>query len=187
MAHVGEVERGEQRMPTRRETLGAVAGAAWLASDASAARAADDGPVAALTAFLRAFENCDLPRMEAAFADDATSFDRAPPGPLGDFAPYRRAPGMPAGMREIARTLPQRVPGPPYHRVQPDNLACQIHGDIALCTFELDGIDNLGRRTVILIRQARGWKILHIHASNLYRGTPAAMRTPIIVGSAKTG
>jgi ketosteroid isomerase-like protein len=156
-------------MPTRRETLNGIAGAACLAAEPISAAVTDDSPQAALAAFLHAFENCDLPRMEAAFANDATCFDRAPRGPLGDFSPYRLAPGMPAGMRELATTLPRRVPGPPYQRVEPNNLACRIVGDIALCTFELDSADDLGRRTVVFIRQARAWKILHIHASNLYR------------------
>lgn len=160
-------------MLNRRDAVGGFLGAALVPGGLAGAALAESGPQAALLAFLRAFENCDLPRMEAAFAPDATCFDRAPADPA-DLAPYHRAMGMPAGMRHLALTLPKTVPGPPYHRVDPQGLACVLHGDIALCTFELEGDDNLGRRTVVLRNEADGWKIIHIHASNIYL---AAKRT----------
>lgn len=152
-------------MLSRREALSAAAGAA---SNGLIKRApAKDGPEEALMAFLRAFEDCDLPRMEAAFARDATCFDRAPREP-GDLARYRRKTGMPDGMRQLAMNLPKSAAGPPYQRLDPRNLACETYGEIALCTFELDGADGLGRRTIVLRRQEGGWKIIHIHASNVY-------------------
>jgi len=154
-------------MLTRREALHGVGGATLAFGEIADAAVTDDGPRAALLAFLRAFENCDLPRMEAAFARGATYFDRAPRAP-GDPALYRRGTGMPAGMRQIASTLPRTVPGPPYHRLEPRNLACDVHGEMALCTFELDSADSLGRRTIALRNGADGWKIIHIHASNIY-------------------
>jgi len=152
-------------MLSRREALSAAAGAA---SNGLIKRApAKDGPEEALMAFLRAFEDCDLPRMEAAFARDATCFDRAP-REAGDLVRYRRKTGMPDGMRQLAMNLPKSAAGPPYQRIDPRNLACDVYGEIALCTFELDGPDSLGRRTIILRRQEGGWKIIHIHASNVY-------------------
>jgi ketosteroid isomerase-like protein len=154
-------------MLTRRETLSGVGGATLASGARANATAADHSAQAALLSFLRAFEDCDLARMEVAFARDATCFDRAPREP-GNLASYRRAAGMPAGMRQLASTLPARVPGPPYQRLIPRNLACETYGEIALCTFELDGADGLGRRTIVLRRQAEGWKITHIHASNVY-------------------
>jgi ketosteroid isomerase-like protein len=153
----------------RREALGigltltAAPVAALNGDDAASAEAA-------LMAFLRSFAACDLPAMEAAFAPDATSFNAVNAG-TGDPAPERqslkRAPGMPDGMRRLALTLPKERPGPPYHR--PDlinDLMVQVVGDIALCTFHFDNPERLGRRTVILVRRAGGWKILHLHASN---------------------
>ena len=156
-------------MLTRREALYGVGGVPLAAGEVANAALMDDGPQAALLAFLHAFENCDLARMEAAFARGATYFDRAPREP-GNPALYRRGTGMPDGMRQIASTLPKTVPGPPYHRLEPRNLACERHGEIALCTFELDSADSLGRRTIALRQQAYGWKIIHIHASNVYGG-----------------
>ena len=154
-------------MLNRRDAVGGFLGAAVVPGGLASAARVEAGPQDALLAFLRAFENCDLPRMEAAFARDATCFDRAPADP-GDLAPYHRAAGMPPGMRHLALTLPKTVPGPPYHRVDPQGLACVLHGDIALCTFELEDADNLGRRTVVLRHEADAWKIIHIHASNIY-------------------
>ncbi len=153
----------------RREALGigltltATPVAALNGDDAASAEAA-------LFSFLRSFAACDLPAMEAAFAPDATSFNAVNAG-TGDPAPERqslkRAPGMPDGMRRLALTLRKERPGPPYHR--PDlinDLMVQVVGDIALCTFHFDNPERLGRRTIILVRRAGGWKILHLHASN---------------------
>jgi len=120
-----------------------------------------------LLAFLHAFENCDLPAMEGAFAPDATHFDRALPTANGDLGVYRRGQGMPPGMRHIAETLPRTQPGPPYHHVTPEDLLVQGDSDVAVCTFHLPSADSLGRRTVVLQRRAGVWKIIHIHASNV--------------------
>lgn len=120
-----------------------------------------------LLAFLHAFENCDLPQMEAAFAPDATHFDRALPTASGDLGVYRRGQGMPPGMRHLAETLPQTQAGPPYHHVAPEDLLVQGDRDVAVCSFHLPSADSLGRRTVVLQRRGGAWKIIHIHASNV--------------------
>lgn len=153
----------------RREALGmglaltAAPAVALVDDDAASAEAA-------VMAFLRSFAACDLPAMEAAFAPDATSFDALVAG-ADELAPARaslkRAPGMPEKMRQIALTLPKERTGPPYHR--PDliqDLLVQVAGDMALCTFHFDNPDRLGRRSIVLVRSARQWRILHIHASN---------------------
>lgn len=153
----------------RREALGL--GLVMTAAPASALGAGDAAMAeAALMAFLQHFAACDLPAMEAAFASDATSFDVVNAG-TGGAAPARdsimRAPGMPEAMRRIALALPKERPGPPYHR--PDlinDLMVQVEGDIALCTFHFDNPERLGRRTIVLVRRAGEWRILHIHASN---------------------
>lgn len=154
-------------MITRREALTAAAVTACAATDVAHGLPAED-PEQVLRSFLKAFEDCDLVRMEAAFAPDATYFDRAPRA-ADDPEHYRRGHGMPAEMRMLAAALPQQVPGPPYHRIDPRNLTCDRHGETTLCTFELEDADSLGRRTILLRRDAGGWKIAHIHASNVYR------------------
>lgn len=149
--------------PDRRALLG---GLTLLGACATEAHASGD-PRDVLLAFLRAFENCDLPAMEAAFASDATYFDRAVPTANDDLSHYRRGQGMPAGMRALAESLPRTIPGPPYHRVTPIDLLVQGSGDTAICSFHLEDGHTLGRRTVVLVRRGGAWKILHIHASNV--------------------
>lgn len=122
-----------------------------------------------LIGFLRSFEDCDLPRMESAFAEDATYFDRALPTETQDLSHYRRGRGMPAGMRRLAQQLPATQPGPPYHRLTPEDLLIQEDDDVAVCSFHLPSQSALGRRTIILRRRAGQWKIIHIHASNIQR------------------
>lgn len=158
----------------RRETLGI--GAALAATPAAATAAVFGGEdaaasaEAALMAFLRSFAACDLPAMEAAFAPDAVSFDAVTAGidqPAPTKESRKRTPGMPEAMRRIALALPKERPGPPYHR--PDliqDLLVQVEGNMALCTFHFDNPDRLGRRTIILVRRANAWRILHVHASN---------------------
>lgn len=128
---------------------------------------------AALHAAMRTLENCDLAAMEAAFAPDAVTFDRVlataeGSGPL-DLAAYRRQPGLPNGLRQLAEVLPRLRPGgPPYQKLEPLDLMVQVSGDMALCTFHLESRrDGLGRRTIVLIRRDGDWRILHLHASNV--------------------
>nr|NUR38044.1 SnoaL-like domain-containing protein [Sphingomonas sp.] len=140
-----------------------------LTASAADASASTQSAESVLLQFLRDFENCDLPRMDSAFAPDATYFDRSPAVTVESFEPYRRGRGMPAGMRKLATELPKTKPGPPYHRVQPIDLLTQSTGRTAIFTFHLEGEDSLGRRTVVLERRSNGWKIIHIHASNIQR------------------
>jgi hypothetical protein len=71
-------------------------------------------------------------------------------------------------MRRVAERMKRERPGPPYHRPdQIDDLLVQVVGDMALCTFMFDSPDRIGRRTIVLVRRAGAWRILHIHASNL--------------------
>jgi ketosteroid isomerase-like protein len=148
----------------------ALAASAVLAPCVAAADPRADAE-AALRAFLHAFENCDLPAMEAAFAPDATGFDRViasskgSPAPL-DLAALRRRPGMPAGMRAVAVDLPKRGGSPPYQTLDPKDLLVQVAGDMALCTFDLESPTGVGRRTIVLVRRSGMWKTLHVHASN---------------------
>ena len=157
----------------RRETLGLGLLLAASPAMAAAAEGADDAASAeaALRAFLRSFADCDLVAMEAAFAPDATSFDAltaGPNAPVPTLTAMKRAPGMPAIMRRVAERMKQERPGPPYHRPdQIDDLLVQVIGDMALCTFQFDDPDRIGRRTIALVRRDGVWRILHLHASNL--------------------
>jgi len=153
---------------SRRLVLGALAAAPAVPVTASAA---EDEIRAALMAFLKAFADCDLPRMEAAFASDANCFDRtvmsargAPGLRLDD---WRRIAGMPPGMRKLAQSLPATQPGPPYQTLEPLDLLIQASADMAVCTFHLVSPHVLCRRTIVMARRSGLWKIIHIHASNV--------------------
>jgi ketosteroid isomerase-like protein len=119
-----------------------------------------------LSSFLTAFDNLDWPVFRSFFADDATMFHPAAPNErridtpeqfekawLGVFARIKRQSGRAA---------------PPYMDLQPKDLKIQLLSpDVALATFHLLDGTTLSRRTIVLKRYPAGWKIVHIHASNL--------------------
>lgn len=154
----------------RRRTFLSAPALAGVAT-ASVAKAADrrSEAEAALRAFLRAFENGELAVMEAAFPPDSVSFDpvvmsEKGSGPV-DHQAYRRRAGMP--MRALVEGDLKSGKPPPYRKLDPKDLLVQIEGDVAVCTFHLDGPTSLARRTIVLVRRDGGWKILHLHGSNV--------------------
>ena len=123
---------------------------------------------AALTQFLRAFENLDWEAFRASFDDDATVFFPAP-------EPAQRFEGRPAidaHFRDVFDAIRRAAPGgPPYHRLDPEELRIEALGpDAALASFHLRNDQRLARRTVVFRKSARGWRIAHLHASNAPRG-----------------
>jgi ketosteroid isomerase-like protein len=57
---------------------------------------------------------------------------------------------------------------PPYMHIEPRALAIQMFGDTAIATFNLDDRAGfLNRRTLVLHKTAAGWKIVHLHASEV--------------------
>ena len=116
-----------------------------------------------LSKFVQAFDNLDWSRFRDFFADDATVF-------------YPRdVPSRATGRQEIEAQF-QRVfeqirgnrTKPPYMDIQPRNLAIQMFGDVAVATFHLDDRPGvLNRRTIVLHKSVGGWRIVHIHASEV--------------------
>ena len=116
-----------------------------------------------LARFVRAFDNLDWETFRSAFADDATVFyPRA-------FA--QRADGRSEFEHNFRQVFEQIRAGRskgPYMDLQPQNLRIQIAGDVAIVTFHLD--DRAGfvnRRTIILSKFPEGWRIIHLHASEV--------------------
>lgn len=133
-----------------------------------------DRPVQAATA-------CETPREACAFFDDYLSalnrrdwdafrgtfddqisvmFDR--PGP-----PERRD-GR-AAVEELFRRIfppsgdrPTRLPP----AIRPLDLLAQDFGDVVVVSFHIRSSDEIARRTVVLHRTSRGWRVVHIHASS---------------------
>lgn len=87
----------------------------------------------------------------------------------------RDSPHRADGREEFERTFQQvferirvgRTKGP-YMNLNPIDLKIQIAGDVAIATFHLDDRPGfLNRRTIVLQRGTRGWKIIHLHASEV--------------------
>ncbi len=57
---------------------------------------------------------------------------------------------------------------PPYMDIQPKDLRIQVFGNTAIATFHLgDRAGLLNRRTIVLNKTEAGWKIVHLHASEV--------------------
>lgn len=121
---------------------------------------------AALRAFLTAFENLDWVAFTKFFAEDATAFLPSPEAP-------RRFDGKAAiegqfrlGFSEIRQDSGARVP--PFHKLEPVDLRVEAFGNqLAVATFLLVSEQRIARRTLILRRDAGGWRIIHLHASTV--------------------
>ena len=116
-----------------------------------------------LADFIQAFDNLEWDRFCAAFSDDATVFYP------------REFPNRANGCQEYETTFKKvfdriragRTQGP-YMHIQPRDLRLQIAGNVAIVTFHLDDRPGfLNRRTIVLQKQPSGWKIIHLHASEV--------------------
>jgi ketosteroid isomerase-like protein len=115
----------------------------------------------ALATFLDAFNRLEWDRFRACFADDATLF----PVDAARRASGDAFDGVWRGTFKAIRSRSGRST-PPYQNLQPLDLAVQMAGDVAVVTFHLQVAGQLGRRTLVLRRDADGWRIIHIHASS---------------------
>jgi len=116
---------------------------------------------AALEEFLTAFDSLDWERFRRCFASDATVFFP------WDLHPHRVDGKMEveAEFKNFFDEACTRAKGPPYLNLIPRDVTIQIWQDVALVTFHLDRPSTIGRRTIVLQRQAQQWRVLHLHAS----------------------
>ena len=116
-----------------------------------------------LADFVQAFDNLDWDPFRAAFSDDATVFYPR------EF-PHRANGRLEFEMmfqKVFDRIRAGRTQGP-YMDIQPLDLHLQVAGDIAIVTFHLDDRPGfLNRRTIVLQKRTSGWKIIHLHASEV--------------------
>lgn len=117
----------------------------------------------ALANFVVAFDNLNWETFRLAFSDDATVF-------------YPRGfPNRADGRAEFEKTFKvvfDQIRGnkikPPYMDIQPKDMRIQMFGNVAIATFHLDDrVGFLNRRTIVLNKTDRGWKIVHLHASEV--------------------
>jgi ketosteroid isomerase-like protein len=100
-------------------------------------------------------------------ADDATVFyPRAVPNRADGRAEFERT------FRQVFEQIRAGRTTGPYMDIQPRDLKIQIAGDVAIVTFHLDDRPGfINRRTVILKKLAPGWKIIHLHASEVAKSS----------------
>jgi hypothetical protein len=144
-----------------------------VAAQSSPAARGDSAAVAvALRRFLTAFENLEWEPFRAAFADSATVFH--PAAGMPERVTGRAA--VDSTFRAVfADVRAHAAGGPPFHRLTPVDLRIQpLAPGIVLVTFELRNAERLGRRTVVFGREREGWRIVHLHASNIAPSGPGS-------------
>jgi ketosteroid isomerase-like protein len=116
-----------------------------------------------LSDFIIAFDDLDWEKFRNAFADDATVFyprDAA-----------NRANGRSEVQEHFRHVFTQIRAGRstgPYMDLQPRELRIQLLGEVAIVTFHLDDRPGfINRRTLVLRKTTAGWKIVHLHASEV--------------------
>jgi ketosteroid isomerase-like protein len=118
---------------------------------------------AALSSFIRAFDNLEWDAFRMAFDDNATVFyPRAFPERANGRAEFEQT------FKKVYEQIRNGRTAPPYMDIQPRELKIQMFGDVAIATFHLD--DRAGfvnRRTIVLHKTPAGWKIVHLHASEV--------------------
>ena len=117
----------------------------------------------ALKSFIEAFDNLDLDKFRLAFDDNATVFY---PRGIPERATGRAA--FEANFRKVFEQIRGNKTAAPYMDIQPKNFELQMFGDVAVATFHLDDRAGfLNRRTLVLAKTGNGWKIVHLHASEV--------------------
>jgi len=125
----------------------------------------------AFARFMTAFNNLDWEMFRSAFAEDVSVFNPdIPEAPNLDRIDGRRQ--VDESFKSVFAATRRQSSGPPYLHIVPRNIRIQTYGDSAILTFEFDrGANSIGRRTFAFHRESAGWKIAHIHASNVERRT----------------
>ena len=138
-----------------------------LAGPCGTARAEADAALPDFIAgFVADFENLDWARFRARFSEDSTVFF---PPQYGALRATGRAETDPAWLRtfEAIRAASGRAEAP-FMRLLPRDLLVQEMAGAAVVTFTLGGgAAPLGRRTLVLRRDADGWRIVHLHGSTI--------------------
>jgi ketosteroid isomerase-like protein len=116
-----------------------------------------------LADFIQAFDNLEWDKFRSFFADDATVFyPREFPGRAEGREQFEKY------FRKVFDRIRAGRTQAPYMDIQPRDLKLQITGDITIATFQLDDRPGfLNRRTIVLQKQKSGWKIVHLHASEV--------------------
>ena len=117
----------------------------------------------ALANFVHSFDNLDWDAFRLVFSDDATVFyPRAFPERANGRVEFEKTFQVVFGQIRAGKTEA------PYMDIQPRELKIQLFGSVAIATFHLDDKAGfLNRRTLVLNKTNAGWKIVHLHASEV--------------------
>jgi len=121
-----------------------------------------------LSKFITAFDNLDWEAFRLSFEDDATVFyPRAVPERANGRSEFERT------FRTVFEQIRKGRNSGPYMDIQPRKLQIQMLGDVAIVTFHLDDRPGfLNRRTIVFHKTGSGWKIAHLHASEVAVAAP---------------
>ena len=118
---------------------------------------------AAADRFLVAFDNLDWDAFKSSWSTSPSVF-----------FPFSDTPKRITGKAEVERVflaffdqVRANTPGPPYLNLRPQELQVQTFGDSALVTFMLIKDHRISRRSLLFVREATEWKLVHLHASNI--------------------
>jgi hypothetical protein len=117
----------------------------------------------AVAKFIRAFDDLDWEHFRLAFDDNATVFyPRAFPERANGRAEFEKR------FKIVFNEIRTGKTAPPYMDIQPKEMEIQLFGPVAVATFHLDDRARfLNRRTIVLHKSGKGWKIVHLHASEV--------------------
>jgi SnoaL-like protein len=118
----------------------------------------------AATTFLAAFDSLNWDSFVAHLSDSVDGY-----WPRPDTAErLRNRAAVEARFKALFAQLRATRPGPPYLHLKISDFGVRIFQDVGLVTFELADVpDTIGRRTLVFHRDPAGWRIVHLHASNL--------------------
>ena len=120
----------------------------------------------ALASFIHAFDNLDWETFRLAFDDNATVFY---PRGFPDRATGRDT--FEEKVKVVFQQIRNGKTKAPFMDIQPKDPHVQLFGDMAIVTFHLDDRAGfLNRRTIVLHQTTSGWKIIHLHASEVSTG-----------------
>jgi ketosteroid isomerase-like protein len=120
----------------------------------------------AWSTFLTAFDNLDWQAFRNCFSSTPTIFHPAAPNIRRIDSPDQFEKAWLGVFERIKKSSGHT--SPPYTSLDPLDLRVEkLSEDVALVTFHLIDGSTVNRRTLVFKREPNGWKIVHIHASNI--------------------
>ncbi|MBS0376754.1 MAG: nuclear transport factor 2 family protein [Proteobacteria bacterium] len=132
---------------------------------AGAARACAPTPEAAVRQFVAALNALDEAGLIACLAEDVTLFNPDIP----EAPSQHRLNGRSAVEASFHTVIGAATAGGQRRLpdVRPQNLDVRVFGSAALVTFEFPRAGtSFGRRSFVLAKRGRDWRIIHLHSSN---------------------